>query len=356
MKIIAFYLPQYHEFPENNIWWGKGFTEWTNVKKAKPLFKGHRQPRKPLFGDYYNLDDVKVMERQSDLALQYNIDAFCFYHYWFDGKLLMEKPVERFFKDKNCKIEFCFSWANEPWTRSWDGKNKHILMPQSYDNPDDIERHFQYLLPFFLDERYLKINNCPVFLLYRANNITYLEEMIEKWNAWSVEHGFSGMYFIETMTGFQKRKKSANTQAIAYMEPMFAIGMKSKLQKLFSAWRSPLKLNRREEYSSVWKRVLKVEKLSRTENAGAFVDWDNSPRKAKKNLVLINSSVEKFCTYFYQHYEKALCSGCEFLFINAWNEWAEGTYLEPDEDNGYAYLKIIKKIVEMDRVCGKVKE
>lgn len=345
MKIIAFYLPQFHCFPENDEWWGKGFTEWTNVKKAKPLFKGHRQPRIPLDENYYNLDDVKVMESQSAMAKRYGIDAFCFYHYWFNGKKLMEKPVEQFLSDKNCKIEFCFSWANEPWTRSWDGKKKSILMPQKYDDPKDIKNHFLYLLPFFSDVRYLKINNSPVFVIYRANNIPCLEEMIDVWNEMAKEAGFNGIYFIETLTGFQKKKESKKTQALVYMEPMFVIGIKSKIRKFLTAWRNPIKMNRREDYESVWKRIIKFEKLSEEKNAGAFVDWDNSARKKKQNLILTNVKINSFYNFFLRQYKRAISANCNFLFINAWNEWAEGTYLEPDEDFKYSYLNAIKEIV-----------
>ena len=162
--IIAFYLPQFHTIPENDEWWGKDFTEWTNVKKTKPLFLSHNQPRVPLDKNYYDLMNPATFLWQTELAKKYNVDGFCFYHYWFDGKLLLEKPLEMWLKHPEFDRAFCFSWANEPWTRSWDGLNKNILMPQNYNGEKDIIAHFNYMLPFFNDSRYIKIDNKPVFV------------------------------------------------------------------------------------------------------------------------------------------------------------------------------------------------
>ena len=148
IKVVAFYLPQFHTIPENDEWWGKGFTEWVNVKKAKPIFKGHRQPRVPLNDNYYDLSQTETIRWQADLANKYGVYGFCFYHYWFDGKLLLEKPAELLLEHKDIPLRFCFSWANEPWARTWDGKQHQILMPQSYGEKKDWQRHFDYLLPF----------------------------------------------------------------------------------------------------------------------------------------------------------------------------------------------------------------
>lgn len=346
MKILAFYLPQFHEIPENNEWWGKGFTEWVNVKKAKPLFKGHYQPKVPLNKNYYNLDDVNVMEWQSNLAQENHIDGFCFYHYWFNGKLLLNKPLDNYLNNRDIKSEYCFSWANEPWTRSWDGKTKSVLINQEYAGSADIDNHFEYMLPFFKDNRYIKIDNKPLFVIYRCNSISYLDEMIKRWNELAIINGFSGVYFVETLTGFQKEKYSMNSNAIVYMEPMYVIGKKSKFEKLLTTWKDFVHLNRRESYDSVWKRVLSLEKLGKDAWAGSFIDWDNSARKKTKNLVLTKSSPVKFKEYFSIQYKKALESKSDFIFINAWNEWAEGTYLEPDEKYKDSYLKVIKDVVE----------
>ena len=162
MKIIAFYLPQYHEIPENNKWWGKGFTEWVNVKKAHPLFEGHYQPRVPLNKNYYNLLDEEVQKWQVSLAKKYGIYGFCFYHYWFDGHLLLEKPVEQWLKNRDLDLPFCICWANENWTQAWVSKESTVLIAQKYGDKEMWRRHFEYLLPYFKDTRYIKENGRPL--------------------------------------------------------------------------------------------------------------------------------------------------------------------------------------------------
>ena len=158
-KIIAFYLPQFHRIPENDKWWGEGFTEWTNTKSSKPLFKGHDQPKEPLNDNYYNLLDKDTRKWQGELAKKYGIYAFCYYHYWFNGKLLLQKPIEKMLNQNEPNLPFCMCWANEPWSRSWDGREKEVIMPQAYGEKKQWKKHFDYLLPFFKDTRYIKVGN-----------------------------------------------------------------------------------------------------------------------------------------------------------------------------------------------------
>ena len=164
MKIIALYLPQFHEIPENNEWWGKGFTEWTNVKTAKPSFKGQYQPRIPLNNNYYNLTDVRAQEWQAKLAKEYGIYGFCYYHYWFEGKMLLEKPAEIMLKNLSVDMPFCFCWANHTWLRAWADKSNRTLIKQTYGTEEDWINHFNYLLPFFKDERYIKEDGKPIMV------------------------------------------------------------------------------------------------------------------------------------------------------------------------------------------------
>lgn len=177
VKLIAFHLPQYHTFPENDQWWGKGFTEWTNTRKAVPLYKGHYQPRTPLNKNYYQLDRLDDILWQMDLAKKYNVYGFCYYHYWFNGKLLLNKPLELLRDYNGDKLPYFFCWANEPWTRAWEGNTKKVLMPQEYGNQPEWEEHFQYLLTFFRDSAYMKKENMPLLVLYRTNNIPNCDEM-----------------------------------------------------------------------------------------------------------------------------------------------------------------------------------
>lgn len=344
-KLIALYLPQYHTFPENDEWWGKGFTEWTNVKKAKPLYKNHNQPRVPLNDNYYNLMDSGTFDWQISLAKNYGIDAFCFYHYWFNGKLLLNAPLENYLKRKELDLPYCFSWANEPWTRSWDGENRCVLMNQVYGGKTDIINHFKYMLPFFLDSRYIKKDNKPVFVLYRANSISYLSEMIDVWNKLALENGFDGVFFVESLTGFQDEKFSSKTDACFYFEPMWIL-KKTIFQKILRSIKSPKWRNHKESYEKVWKKILKKEELSSKRWAGGFVDWDNSPRKGKNGVIFEKTSVELFYKFLTLQFEKMKKAECPVCFINAWNEWGEGTYLEPDTKNKYGFLEAIKKAKE----------
>ena len=202
MKIIAFYLPQFHEIPENNKWWGKGFTEWVNVKKARPLFENHNQPRVPLNKNYYNLLDEKTQKEQVKLANDYGLYGFCFYHYWFDGKLLLEKPVEKFLKNKSLDTHFCICWANEHWTNAWANKEAKVLIEQKYGNKKEWKDHFDYLLNFFKDDRYIKENNKPLLVIYRPELIDCLKEMLEFWDEEAKKHGFAGLDFAYQHAGY----------------------------------------------------------------------------------------------------------------------------------------------------------
>ncbi len=194
MKIIAFYLPQFHNIPENDEWWGDGFTEWVNVKKAKPLFDGHVQPKEPLNDNYYNLLDDNIKIWQAKIAKEYGVYGFCYYHYWFNGKLLLEKPMEQMLNNKKIDIPFCISWANEPWTKAWVNEKK-VLIPQSYGGVNEWKEHFDYLLPFFKDERYIKVDNKPLMVIYRAEVIDCLNEMLDYWNNLAKEAGLDGLSY-----------------------------------------------------------------------------------------------------------------------------------------------------------------
>lgn len=344
-KVFALYLPQYHAIPENDEWWGKGFTEWTNVKKAKPMFKGHNQPRVPLNENYYNLLDDSTFQWQISLAKKYGIDGFCFYHYWFNGKLLLEKPLENYLANPALDLPFFFSWANEPWTRSWDGRNRNILMNQVYGGETDIVNHFNYMLPFFKDPRYVKTGNKPLFVLYRANSITYLEEMVEIWNKLATENGFDGIFFIESLTIYQTEKLSDKTDACFHFEPMWSNmqnGLLNKLLKVKTKLLPPAK----RSYKKSMTNIIEKERISDVRYAGFFVDWDNSPRKGKGSLVYSNTSAAVFETYLRKLFDKMKAHGCPYVFINAWNEWAEGAYLEPDTTREYAFLEAIKRVKE----------
>lgn len=344
-KIIAFYLPQFHAIPENDKWWGEGFTEWTNVKKATPLFTGHHQPRIPLDDNYYRLDNVDTLRWQADLMNQYGVDGMCFYHYWFNGKQLLQTPLELLLEHPEINMPFCISWANEPWTRAWDGGDKEILMAQVYGGEAEWESHFQYLLKAFQDKRYIYVDGKPMVVIYRAGSIPCFDEMVEYWRRRCIESGFPGLHLVISNTVFKDQALCHNYDAAIDFEPMCTIGQhysrwdilrrraNSALRYLWRWIRSGGKEHlfiSMIEYDYLWKKILK-RPIRQGVYPGTFVDWDNSPRKGpKRSLILSGYTVEKFANYFALKYQQAQQHGCPFIFINAWNEWAEGTYLEPD--------------------------
>lgn len=351
-KLIAFYLPQYHETIENNKWWGKGFTEWTNTKKAKPLFDGHYQPREPYNDNYYNLLDKNTRQYQANLAKKYGIYGFCYYHYWFKGKKLLEKPLECIIELGEPEFPFCISWANEPWTRSWNGNKKEVLMPQDYGNEDDWKEHYDYLHRIFSDKRYILIDNKPLMLLYRTENIHNCDEMINYWDKLCKKDGFNGIYIVETLNSFQKKAHCNLSEAVVEFEPMLTI--RHYLPLYINGWRY-IKKNIRKyhmgnvldilDYDFVWKQILRRSSNLSDKQLfkGAFVDWDNTSRRGENAFIIKGATPEKFQKYLSMQIKKTKKIESEFLFINAWNEWAEGTYLEPDKKYGYEYLKAVKE-------------
>lgn len=362
MKTIAYYLPQFHEIPENNEWWGEGFTEWVNMKKAVPLFDNHYQPRVPLNNNYYDLSDVEVMRWQAKIAKDYGVYGFCFYHYWFDGHLLLQKPVEQFLNNKDIDIHFCICWANENWTQAWVSKKDNILISQNYGDIENWKTHFQYLLPFFKDERYIKINGKPLFVIYRPELIPNLNDFLQLWQKMAMDNGFPGLAFSYQQISFDilKNKDDSEFEYNIEYQPVYGVydmtkdhlpllrAIKHKLIPIFNKFginitqiREPGLLKR--DYDEIWKAILSHEPEDEKCIPGAFVDWDNTPRRGIKGWVVNGATPEKFKEYFSKQVKRAKdIYNKDFLFIFAWNEWAEGGYLEPDERYGYAYLQAIK--------------
>ncbi|WP_240056533.1 glycoside hydrolase family 99-like domain-containing protein [Bacillus mesophilum] len=343
MKLIAFYLPQFHEIPENNMWWGKGFTEWTNTKKAEPLFHEHYQPRIPFEQNYYDLTDSSVRNWQAELAKSFGIYGFCYYHYWFKGKLLLETPLQEVLKLSEPDFPFCLSWANEPWTRKWDGSENEVLMPQDYGDENDWQEHFEYLKQVFSDDRYIKVDGKPIFLIYRPQIIPDCDKMLDYWDDLAKKSGWNGMYFIETLNGFPKKKLFKNFQAAVEFEPHYTMA----LGEADNAWRVMESFEHKSkhvlDYDEVWSNILDRNPILPNTIPGAFVDWDNTARLGQNSTVYEGASPEKWKDYLSKQLIRAReVHNSEFLFINAWNEWAEGAYLEPDMKYGFNYLEAVK--------------
>ena len=355
-KILAFLLPQFHRIPENDQWWGDGFTEWTNVKKARPLFTAHAQPRVPLANNYYDLTDAATQEWQAELARQHGLHGFCYYHYWFNGKQLLEQPFNLVLNRGKPDFPFCLAWANEPWTRTWDGGDSHVLMRQTYGGPVQWEQHFSYLLRAFQDPRYIRVEGKPVFLIYRTESISVCPEMLACWRELATQNGLPGLHVVSMLTYFEGDNRKSLFDGFAEFEPMFSMMrlpfLANKVEQLFNKWTRLLwqhvgtapNAPQSRDYATLW-RAISRRKLPQGHYPGAFVDWDNTPRKGfNKSWVMRNVSLSVFASGFAAQYRKACKANAEFLFVNAWNEWAEGTYLEPDEARGAAFLEVIARV------------
>ena len=359
------YLPQFHQIPENDEWWGEGFTEWTNVKKAKPLFEGHYQPRIPLNNNYYNLSDVETLKWQAKIAKEHGIYGFCFYHYWFNGHLLLEKPMELLLQHPEIDINYCISWANENWTNGWVSKSNKILMGHDFDDEQDWVDHFNYLLPFFKDPRYITEEGKPLMTIYVPHHIDKLKKMLNVWNAMAIENDFKGLKFI-----YQNVKshydatmdKSLFDYGIEFQPGFTTFSNSNKSKQLLYIWAPKISgwiqknlgihlriFNRKDEvsfsnYDEVWKKILNHRPDRKNMIPSAFVDWDNTPRRAARGEVFLGASPKKFKKYFSQLIINTReIYKTDKLFVFAWNEWAEGGYLEPDERFEYGYLNAIKE-------------
>ncbi|MRH41229.1 glycosyl transferase [Aquibacillus halophilus] len=365
MKILCMYLPQYHEIEENNEWWGEGYTEWTATKNAFPLFRGHEQPKVPLNENYYDLSDesADTWKWQAELAKRYNIYGFCVYHYWFKGKQLLQKPLEILLNNPQIDINYCICWANESWTRTWYGLEKEVLMKQEYGNRSDWKEHFIYLLKFFKDKRYIKVNNKPMLNIYRSSDINKLEEMLDFWNELAVENGFDGIYIVSANNNGELEKRENLIDAYYNFEPGYTLKHKlNMLQKL----KYNINVLLRQETNRILKvklleRIIDAKKinqmmLKRIENTtkpvfkGAYVMWDNTPRRSYKGLVYKNTSPDLLYETLIKIKSTLDDDDLNFVYLNAWNEWGEGCYLEPDKNNRYKNLEAVKKAVGENEV------
>ena len=348
MKKFAFFLPQFHEIPENDEWWGKGFTEWTNVKDAKPLYKGHQQPKHPMNNNYYNLLHKNVVEWQTELMNKSGLDGFIYYHYYFTGKKLLEKPAENLLKWKDIPQRFFFCWANHTWNRSWEGK-KTILLEQTYGTKDDWEKHFQYLLPFFKDDRYEKRDNKPLLMIF-ISQFNEKNNMFQYFDKRCKEEGFNGLCLIETYNGNEnikkfKKNESPITEFTFYREPtvsQYDYIRSNIFRRVIHHYNRKLVENGilHKPYvidgNKLMSRKLKNEPLGKNIANGLWFEWDNTPRHKQRGYVITPYDHSRFVKYM------DLIKNQEYLFINAWNEWAEGMIMEPTTENGYKYLEWLK--------------
>jgi hypothetical protein len=363
IQFLAYYLPQFHPIPENDQWWGKGFTEWTNVTKAKPLFKEHYQPILPADLGFYDLRVSEVQEEQSKMALEYGLDGFIYYQYWFrKDKILLEKPAEAMLTNKNIKIPFCFCWANETWKGIWHGlDNPDILIEQTYQGQDGYKVYFDYLLPFFKDERYIKIDNMPMFHVYRFDDIPDVDCFITVFNDLAIANGFDGIHFIATIASddimkndkiygkvgievFQKMryKKGFVFEGVRYLGWLERqIKVKTGFTNQVGKRLKPLIFDYKKAVSQ-FNLIFPNKKYIPC----VFPNWDNSARSGKKSLIFVNSNPESWKIHLEKATKELLINpkNPQIIIIKSWNEWAEGNHLEPDLKFGTQWLEQIRNV------------
>lgn len=379
MKIIPYYLPQFHKIPENDLWWGSGFTEWDTLKRGKKMIEGQYQPRIPLNNNYYNLMDINVMRWQAELARKYNIFAFSVYQYWFNGKLLLEKPMEQLLSS-DIEFPFFFCWANEKWTTIWEGQeNPKTLISHIYSNRSDWDAHFNYCLKFFKDSRYIKEDNKPIYSIYNPVVIKNqdLHGFITRWNELARENGFDGIKFVcqspVSLKGMTERQKSlfdylivSSPWIIDYRNSNRQTYVQNKLSGYTKKFMSLVGLNfmskKKEitvlEYKNVWDQIIEYSPQDNKEIPGAFTDWDNTPRHQTDGKTMINATPELFKEYLKIQIERSKnVFHKDVVMMFAWNEWSEGGYLEPDCKYGYSYLEAVNNaLMETSEVPEKYNE
>jgi lipopolysaccharide biosynthesis protein len=335
-RLIAFYLPQFHPTPENDLWWGKGFTEWTNVSKAEPLFEGHRQPHLPSDFGFYDLRVRETRRDQIEMAKKYGVDGFCYHYYWFSGKRLLNFPLDDMLADQESDMPFCLCWANENWTRRWDGADDQILIAQKY-LPDDDLNFIKSLVPFFEDRRYIRLNGKPFLIVYHPQHLPNARKTVEIWRNYCRSIGLGEIHVCaaliqgnEDYIGFgfdsgvefpphNRRTANINTQLSFYNHFRGSVMQYAAIAQSY--------LERSYSSASVFKTV--------------FPSWDNTARTKERAIVALNGVPDNYEHWLASTIDLVKQSGkCDALiFINAWNEWAEGCHLEPDRWFGHGFLQ-----------------
>jgi len=353
-RLIALYLPQYHPIPENDEWWGQGFTEWTNVKKATPLFPGHYQPHVPADLGYYDLRDEETQAAQADLAQKYGIEGFCYYHYWFNGHRLLEHPLAEVLESGKPDFPFCICWANENWTRRWDGEENQVLMRQEYSEEDD-RTHILSLLPVFKDKRYIRVNGKPFFLVYRTENMPDPARTAEIWREEARKAGIGELFLcrVESIEKCDPHEIGFDA-AVEFAPDWWNKGPQLKADpKLFSQHKgSPGEAcndNWIHSYQDLADAMMDKEIPAYKWFRCVTPSWDNWARRKDGANIFLGSTPEIYKQWLSGAIENTLSrfSGDErIVFVNAWNEWAEGNHLEPDEKFGHGYLEATKRALE----------
>jgi lipopolysaccharide biosynthesis protein len=363
-RAIAFYLPQFHPIPENDTWWGKGFTDWINVAKAKPLFKGHYQPQLPADLGFYDLRVPEVREAQAELAREHGIEAFCYWHYWFAGERLLERPFQEVLKSGKPNFPFCLGWANHTWSGLWSGGDeKRIIKEQTYPGREDHQRHFEYLLTAFRDPRYVRVDGKPLLLIYEPLHLPESRATLDCWRELAQQAGLPGLHLVANLD-YQERNWDARAHGF---DAITVWTMERILAEARSClWTSRVKaklkgrksrrlhhyvetlypgLDRVYDYEEIRNLLVCRDKFQVVHHPMVIPNWDTTARYDRKAIIFHNSTPDAF-----RHHLRDVLSQVEsqpaeqrIVFVKSWNEWAEGNYLEPDRRHGRAYLDVFSQ-------------
>ena len=353
-RLIAYYLPQYHPIPENDGWWGEGFTEWTNVRKAKPLFAGHLQPRVPGELGYYDLRIPDIREAQAELAKEAGIEAFCYWHYWFGGKQLLDLPFNEVLESGKPDFPFCLAWANQSWTGIWHGRADDILIEQTYPGEDDHIAHFNTLLPAFRDPRYLRMDGRPVFFVFQPLDLN--SAWVKLWQGLAIESGLEPLWLVAIVNHTEGARKAAQIgfdactisrtngrgTRLKGLRQYFGklLGQKLAIWFYQDVLKQPYHLY---DYEA----VLPYNDIPQPQPLEFYPcvipGWDNTPRTGVNGHVFLNPTPERFRQNLHKAIERVSIYPPEhqFVVLKSWNEWAEGNYLEPDHTHGDTFLNAI---------------
>ncbi len=348
VRLIALYLPQFHPVPENDEWWGRGFTEWTNTAKAKPLFGGHYQPHIPADLGFYDLRLPETRQAQADLAQSCGIEGFCYYHYWFAGRRILERPFQEVLATGEPKFPFCLCWANETWSGIWHGDPKRVLIEQTYPGLDDHRAHFASLLPAFRDERYIQSDGRPVFLLYRPEKLPQARDALAFWQTMAKEAGLSGLHIVGMSADrtWQPQDHGFDAAVLLPLVPGRSwISRRQPLKWLRQKWQVSRRLPTIYHYDTLMKEQLAAKDLLPATYPCVVHAWDNTPRSGHNGVVFSQTSPSAFRPWLRSALDAVQTRppAQRLVFLKAWNEWAEGNHLEPDLKFGAGYLDVIRE-------------
>ena len=347
-RLIAFYLPQFHPIPENDAWWGKGFTEWTNVGKAKPIYRGHVQPLLPADLGFYDLRLPEAREAQAELAQQHGIEAFCYWHYWFNGKRVLERPFEEVLASGRPGFPFCLGWANESWSRSWLGDSRQIILEQTYSDAD-TRAHAQWLAKAFADPRYLRFSGRPLFLVYRPAKLPDPKRFTDLLRSEITRLGLPDPYLVGCDGhSFGMDMRQHGFDITEHHEPQLGVLPGALSTSLRESLREIFKGRRKWHKAKVYRyedarRWMDAVRPNFPHLSGYFVGWDNTARRGRQAVVIDGATPEAVGADLRRLIDSLQDRPWEerVVFVNAWNEWAEGMYLEPDQLQGTKMLKAV---------------